>query len=102
MSETWYEVVKWSQDIVPIQVASQTARTVQVVCRDRKPRRSAKRTDWYEYYPTYTEAREAIIEREYKAVIAALEKLDHAQQQYREAGRIPLLPTALDREGEPT
>lgn len=87
-----YRTNAWGITITPIVVHNETEHFITFGFADRpteKPRREKKNKSWANVYSTWTEAREAVIAREKRALDVARAKLTKAEEELALAFAIP-------------
>ena len=84
MSETWYEMRRYSERIYPVQVVGVTDSFVKIPAGGTE-RKEKKVSSYGGYYRTWEDAREALIVYREKEVETAQQQLEYAAQKLNEA-----------------
>lgn len=83
VGDTWFRADEWSTAVTPVEYVGHTEKFVTIVqdtWRGKEPRRVARVSDGYAYFPTWEEARDHLVKRHSAKVEDARRQMNRAQE----------------------
>lgn len=81
MNTTWYKIKMWANKITPVEVINETSKQVVYIDTryEQQERRAFKVSEGEGFYPTFAEAKAALVAYQAKQVESAEARLGHAR-----------------------